>query len=239
MSRRLGIAEAPEVTLGAGSRQQSIPVLEDFGGNNTRPGRTTISAMRTYFGGVGVPAPEQIQQFFLESTGDYELAQDAGQAAGTYGPTIALQFQKEADSLVLGDIDHFVLLNGDIHLPFAGTYLVRGEFFCRADYNNFALDFTAQTSNQLAWVKSMNLFIGSSHNRFTETPTFDANQTTDPELYIRLERIFTVGLPLTLSFIPQTYNAGPSAATVGISRWDFVNNHFNTRTRVTLEQLAR
>ena len=129
MTIRTGISDAPTVTLGEGGRQQLLPVLEVFPSSEKRPGKTSIAEMAAFFlsgGGVVVP---QIQRLYLNTGAAIVLSENGNQAPGTFSESVSIPVEKEADSLIAGNLNFYTIAGGRIAFSVAGAYRLSGKLY--------------------------------------------------------------------------------------------------------------
>ena len=120
MSRRTGINEAPEVELGIGGEQQTLPVLRVFPDRTSAPGKTTIARMLEYFSGGAIPSP-QMQRFRMSPNTERSTTLNPF-SDEPIRPAISIPFSKDDESLIIGDEDYYTDEAGNIHISRPGGY---------------------------------------------------------------------------------------------------------------------
>ena len=123
MSRRTGINEAPEVELGIGGEQQTLPVLRVFPDRTSAPGKTTIARMLEYFSGGAIPSP-QMQRFRMSPNTERSTTLNPF-SDEPIRPAISIPFSKDDESLIIGDEDYYTDEAGNIHISRPGAYRAR------------------------------------------------------------------------------------------------------------------
>ena len=138
MANRVSISDAPLVELGREGVDQNVPVAEKAAGAEATPGRTTIAAMRDFFGGGGSGFQPQVQQIYLDPERDYTFQGTTALPPGGSSLGLNLGLMKRAQSLIRGDLDfyQFGSFGGSDTLLVGNVGFYRLHFAFWLDYSN-------------------------------------------------------------------------------------------------------
>lgn len=238
MGKRIGIAEAPDATLGEAGVQQLIPILEVGNLTERTPKKTSISAMAAFFGGGGTRIPPQIQRF--EQTLGSFIEIDMPNATLVGGSTLStkINMTKKDSSPIAGDENYYLEEDNNIVFSVAGTYRIKGAFYAQTVVEFLAGAVAGQNINSPSFVKIITTGDGINGRTFTGAiqPPNTGSRTYTVEYCLFDDYITIATAGDSLQFNAQIFNQG-NVQTFGTNAWSFSNLITGSNSSVTVENI--
>ncbi len=238
MGKRIGIAEAPDATLGESGVEQLIPLLEVGTLRERTPKKTSIRAMAAFFGGDIVISSPQVQRFEIPAGTTVALNMGSGTTPGNGTVSSKLNMVKKDTNPIAGDENYYTVSNNNIVFSVAGYYRIKGAFYAQTIAQFYPLEEGATELEGPAFIKLITVSGPLVGETFTgETQTAIANSGIYNVIYCQFDEYIEITTAGDfLQFNAQVFNQG-AISTFGTNRWTFSNSFSGTTTSVTVENI--